>query len=330
MISKSYLIENNKDFLLNNNFIMFYGENFGLKKELKSKIKKIYSGSSIVSLEQDIIIKDKNILINEISNLSLFTEKKIIFIENTSDKILDIIEEVVELKTNNKVILFAAVLDKKSKLRNYFEKSKDFQIVPCYADNEITLRKIISERLRGFKNLSTMNINLIFENSNSDRVKLYNELDKIILCFHDKILDTKKLESLLDANINEDFNILKDEAFLGNKNKTNKLLSDTNIDDEKSFYYLNLINQRLIKLKEIHETSKNSNVETAINSTKPPIFWKDKPNIIAQLRKWNQNKIKNILNITYEIETRIKSSFTGKKNILLKKLIIEICEKANA
>ena len=175
-----------------------------------------------------------------------------------------------------------------------------------------------------------MNINLIFENSNSDRVKLYNELEKIIVCFQNKILDTKKLESLLDANINEDFNALKDEAFLGNKNKTNKLLSDTNIDDEKSVYYLNLINQRLIKLKEIHETSKNSNLETAINLIKPPIFWKDKPNILSQLRKWNQNKIKKILNTTYDIETRIKSSFTGKKNILLKKLIIEICEYANA
>ena len=330
MISKSYLIENNEKFLLENNCILFYGENLGLKRDFKNKLKVLKPKKLSINLYQDQVLRDINILINELSNLSLFEENKIIFIEDASDKILTILEEIEKKILDNKVILFANNLDKKSKLRNYFEKSKKLQTVACYPDNDISLKKILMNKLNGFKNLSQNNINLILEKSNNDRIKLYNEIDKILIFFQQKTLDTNKLEILLDANINEDFNTLKDAAFLGNKINTNRLLSDTNLDNEKSAYYLNLINQRLIKLREIQDNSKDSDLETAINNIKPPIFWKDKPNILSQLKMWNQNKIMQVLDSTYEIEKKIKSNFVGNKNTLLKNLIVKICAQANA
>ena len=330
MISKSYLIENNEKFLLENNCILFYGENLGLKRDFKNKLKVLKPKKLSINLYQDQILRDINILINELSNLSLFEENKIIFIEDASDKILTILEEIEKKILDNKVILFANNLDKKSKLRNYFEKSKKLQTVACYPDNDISLKKILMNKLNGFKNLSQNNINLILEKSNNDRIKLYNEIDKILIFFQEKTLDKNKLEILLDANVNEDFNTLKDAAFLGNKINTNRLLSDTNLDNEKSAYYLNLINQRLIKLREIQDNSKDSDLETAINNIKPPIFWKDKPNILSQLKMWNQNKIMQVLDSTYEIEKKIKSNFVGNKNTLLKNLIVKICAQANA
>ena len=330
MISKSYLIENSEKFFLENNCILFYGDNLGLKRDFKNKFKFIKPKKLIINLYQDQILKDVNIFFNELSNLSLFEENKIIFIEDVTDKILSVLEEAEKKILYNKVILFADILEKKSKLRNYFEKSKTLQTVACYPDNDISLRKIIINKLNGFKNLSQNNVNLILEKSNNDRIKLYNEIDKILIFFQQKDLNTDKLEILLDANVNEDFNSLKDAAFLGNKINTNRLLSDTNLDNEKSAYYLNLINQRLIKLKELQDKLKNSDLETAINSIKPPIFWKDKPNILSQLKMWNLNKIMQVLDSTYEIEKKIKSNFTGNKNTLLKNLIVKICNQANA
>ena len=32
----------------------------------------------------------------------------------------------------------------------------------------------------------------------------------------------------------------------------------------------------------------------AVNNLKPPIFWKDKQNVISQARKWNRKKINSI------------------------------------
>ena len=74
------------------------------------------------------------------------------------------------------------------------------------------------------------------------------------MLFQDKKIDANKLEIFLDDSINEDFNLLKDQALLGNKAKTNKLLSDTVILDDKNIFYLNSINQRLTRLQRIKRT----------------------------------------------------------------------------
>lgn len=329
MIYKSYLIEQNIN-LLDKNLFLFYGENLGLKNELKDKIKFQNKNAEIINLSQDDIINNIDNFFNEILNISLFDEKKIYFINQVNDKILDAIK-IIEPKIDSQTFyLMSESLDKRSKIRNYFEKSNNCGVVACYIDNEISFKKIIIERLKNYKGLTTENINLISNKCNLNRDKLNNELDKIYTFFLEKNIDRNKLEILLDNKINNDFSLLKDEAFNGNKIETNKLLSDTIIDSEKNILYLNIINQRLLKLNEIFKLIGQTSLEKAIDMLKPPIFWKDKPAFLKQAKKWNMNKIKKILNKTYNIELEIKSNSIVNKNILLKKLLIDICNLANA
>ena len=328
MLFKSYLIENNFE-SLTSDIVLFFGENLGLKNDFKNKIREKNKNYKNIKLIQEDIIKNNNLLIDEIINTSLFDEKKIIIIDLVSDKILEIIKELENKISDQKIYLFADLLDKKSKLRNYFEKSKKFGAIPCYQDNEISIKKLIKLKLHNFKGLTTHNINLILENCNLDRSKLSNELIKIELFFQNKTLETDKLENLLNATVNDDFNKLKDEAMMGNRMGTNKLLSDTVFENEKNILYLNSINQRLNKLLQINSINVK-NVEEAIDSIKPPIFWKDKPNLITQAKKWNKPKIRKVLNKTYDVEKMIKSNSTVEKNILIKKLIVDICNVANS
>ncbi len=326
---KSYLIEEGLDKIQKNNFL-FYGENIGLKDEFKKKIKNIYKNSEILILNQEEILKDENMFLSKLNNLSLFEKKKVLIINQVNDKFFNLLEKLSNVDENQKFFLFADVLEKKSKVRNYYEKSKDCALVACYMDNEISLKRIINKKLKDFQGLTTLNINLIVDNCNNDRIKINNELEKIISYFQKKKLVTEKLEVLLNAKINDDFNLLKDEALMGNKTKTNILLCNTVMDLDKFTFYLNIINQRLTKLKEINELSQNSNLEEAIKTLKPPIFWKDKPNILVQVKKWNKQKINSVLNITYDIEKKVKSNSKINNNVLLKKLILDICQIANA
>ena len=329
MIYKSYLIEQNTS-LIKENLILFYGENLGLKNEFKKQIRLNKKKAEIIIFLQDDILKDENGFYNEIMNISLFEQKKIYFIENVNDKILQIIQKIEDNINDQKIFLFGDLLDKRSKIRSYFEKSDHAGAVACYADNEISIRKIILNKLKDFKGLSTQNVNIILENCYLDRVRLNNELSKIFTYFTDKELKYEKLEILLDIKTNDNFNSLKDEALNGNRVQTNKLLSDTQIDSEKNIFYLNLINMRLNKLADAFILSKQANLENAINMLRPPIFWKDKPAVLKQARKWNSNKIKNILNKTYNLEIDIKTNSNINKNILIKKLLIDICDLANA
>ena len=329
MIIKSFLIEQNIS-NLTNNIVLLYGENLGLKLDLKDKIQKSFKNSDCFNTSQDTILKNDEYFFEQINNVSLFGKEKVFFIENVNDKILDIIKEIETKNKSQKLYLFSNILDKKSKIRNYFEKSENFGISACYNDNEIGLRKIILEKLKGYIGLSAENINMIIDNCGLDRIKLNNELQKIDNFFLDKKLENDKLQVLLDLRVNDNFNILKDEALNGNKNKTNKLLSDTIIDNEKNVLYLNIINQRLSKLAETLELSKTTSLENAISMIKPPVFWKDKPKFLLQAKKWSSSKIKDILNKTYDLEILIKSNSIIDKNLLMKKLLVDICQTANA
>jgi len=331
MIFKSYILEQDIQSTVNYKIFLFYGENQGLKKEFKEKLRIENKSQEILNLFQDEIIKNKNILVNEINNKSLFNEKKIIFINQVNDKILDAVDEIIENIQDEKIFLFSDILDKKSKLRNYFEKSKSCGITACYQDNEITIRKIIMKKLNGYQGLTNQIINLIIQNTGLDRNKVNNEIDKIISCFKDKKIDSNKIDSLLDIRTSDDFNLLKDEALNGNKINTNKLLADTVFEVENNIYYLNSINQRINRLDEIENMKKeNSNIESLISNLKPPVFWKDKPMLIEQSKKWNKYKIQTALKKTYNTEIEIKSNSSIRKNLLIKNLIIELCTTASS
>ena len=330
MISKSYLVEQNHDFFNKNKSILFYGENLGLKNDFKKNISKSFT-TKIIKKSQEEILKNQELFFENIFNISLFDENKIFIIEDVTDKFLDVFQNIEKTLDENKIFLFSNILDKKSKLRNYFEKSKELNTVACYQDNVISIKKIIQKKLNSFSNLSPENINIIAENCNLQRDKLYNEIDKIKTYFSDFRINTEKLKILLDLKTNDDFNLIRDEALNGNKKTTNKLLSETVFDYEKNVFYLNIFNQRFYKLAEIlKDNPKKNNIESLIENLKPPIFWKDKPVLINQLRKWDPKKINTMLKKSYNLEIKLKSNSTINHNLLIKMLIVDICRLANA
>ena len=329
MIYKSYLVEK-KISLLKDGITLIYGENLGLQNNIKKKILAANSEAGIITVNQDEIFNNEEEFFSRLFNISLFNEMKIFIIYQVTDKILPIIEKIEKKISSQKIYLFANLLDKRSKLRNYFEKSNNLGVLPCYPDTELTLKNLLVEKLNGYNGLSPYVLNTIIDSVGIDRIKLDNEINKIKLFFSDKKIDEKNLNNLLNKTENENFNLLKDQALLGNKEKTNQLLRDTIIETEKNIFYINSINQSLIKLMQICKLRRDSSLDTAVNKIKPAIFWKDKPNFILQAKKWNKNKILEILNKTYNIELKIKSNSLIKAEILIKKLLIDICHVANA
>ena len=209
MIYKSYLVEQNLK-ILKNKIVLIYGENLGLKNDLKKQI--LNNIDKVLTFNQEDILVNQDNFLSDLFNISLFDDKKIYFINQISDKFLNIVQQLENKLDTQKLYLFADKLEKKSKLRNYFEKSRVLDVIPCYHDNEISIRKIILQRLKGFKGISAQNINTIIESTNYDRAKLNNELGKIEIFFSDKKIINSKLIELLNLKENDDFNLIKDAA----------------------------------------------------------------------------------------------------------------------
>ena len=328
MIHKSYLVEKNFR-LISTNCSLFYGENHGLINDFKKKIKELNLKKNILKFEQDEIIKNSNLLLDEVKNKSLFEEEKIIFISNVNDSFLRIFEELRNYIGTNKIYLFSEILEKKSKLRSFFEKSDSETIIACYKDNEISLKNHIQLELNDFKGLTPQVINLLIDNCGFDRMKLNNEIDKIKNFFINKIIEFNKLDILLNIKSDEGFENIKDAALKGERELTNKLLSTTIFEVEKVPLYITLINIRLQKMVEVTTKSKGNNLLEVINNLKPQIFWKDKPVFLEQMKLWDLKKLNLALKKNYELELKVKSNSTINKDILIKKILLDICLLAN-
>ncbi len=329
MILKSTIVENNLSTLKDYNPVIFYGENEGLKNDLKEQIKIKAKTAEIITLFQEEILQKKNLLEKETSNLSLFESKKIILINEANDKLYDIIIDINETNSKDcKIIIFSDVLEKKSKLRSYFEKNNKVGIVACYKDNKAQLRDYILKRLSEFKGVNNEIMEYLIENSNHEREVIRNEITKIEGYFIDKIINRPELERLLNYKKTSDVNELINASLLKNRKSLNTILGNQLIFETDIFNYLFKLDQKISTLLQIKINQKNSesNLSSIIEKMRPPIFWKDKPDYTNISNIWSLEKLKKLKNKISEIELFMKSKSEIKKEIILKKLLVEIAE----
>ena len=332
MILKSFLLEKNLSLIDNYKLLLFYGENIGLKDEFKSNLKRKFLSYEKILFEESEIIKNEKLLYDQINNISMFSENKIIFINEVSEKLVTKIDDIIEKTPDHiRLVLFAQNLDKKSKIRSIFETNKRAGIIPCYQDNHRTLAEYIRGRLKDYTGLSQDIINLLINNSGLDRKVLFNELEKIKSLFKNKKIDQEKVLDLLNEENNLNFDNLRDSCLEGDAEKLNKNLGSVSLNSENIYYYLNSLNQRVQKLSMlIKQNEKDKNIDYAINNLKTKIFWKDKPVILRQIKKWDYPKLQKVKDIIIDTEVNMKTKMNNYNPIILKNLLVKIFNIANS
>ena len=318
MIIKSF--ELNKLKLNNYKFYLFYGDNEGSKEEVIKKVFEQNYLDKIYRYEEKEILDNIDNFFNSILTKSFFDNEKLIIINRATDKVRETIEGLIEKNPEDiKIILNSKNLEKKSTLRKIFEKDKSIICVPFYEDNNQTLNSIISLFFRNKKiPISQQLINVLIERSRGDRKNLNNELGKI-----DAYLLNKKnlnLEEIIKlTNLAESYNAseLVDHSLAKNTRKTVTILNENNYSDEDNIIIIRTLLAKLKRLVKIHElVDEKNNIEQAVSTSKPPIFWKDKPLVIQQIRSWKKEHLKDLIYKTNDIELLIKKNSTIAKNIL--------------
>ena len=316
MILNTYDI--NKISLAQNKIILLYGKNSGLKNSFKKKLTE--NKKNILNYDQNDILENKNIFFENLFSKSLFDSEKTIIIKRANDKLIKIIEKIIEEKLNEIInIIDADNLEKKSKLRSLFEKHKNHVCIAFYPEDQKNLFKVAHEFLKE-KNLliSSSSINLIIEKSNGDRENLLNELDKIYYLSKSKKKITEDDISKL-TNLIENYNIseLIDYCLAKNKKKTIHILNENNFTNDDSILILRTFlnrSKRVLMLSKKY--NQNKNIELTISSAKPPIFWKDKEITKQQIYKWTPENIKQLIYKLNETELVIKKNINNSVNII--------------
>ena len=331
MILKFFEIE--KVDLKTKRFFLLYGENQGLKNEIiEKKFKKNYS-ENIFNYDENEVLNNKEIFFNTILTKSFFENEKLIIINRASDKLKEIVEEIIEKKITDLILVLKAnILEKKSKLRSLFEKEKQTICVPLYADTNQTLMILVNNFFKRNKILiSQQAINLIIERCRGDRQNLNNELQKIQSFIKDKNkIEIKDLLKLTNLAENYDVSELIDGCLAKNKKKTINILNENNYTLEDCILIIRTFlikSKRLLKLSQSYIEKKN--IDEVISSFKPPIFWKDKDIVKQQIKNWSYENIENLIFKINEIELLIKKNSNNSINIL-SNFIIEQATNSNS
>ena len=318
MILKSFELSKIK--LSNHKFYLFYGDNEGLKEEtIKNLFEKDYQ-NKIYRYEEKEILGDISNFFNSILTKSFFDNEKLIIINRVTDKIRETIEELIEKNPEDiNIILISKNLEKKSTLRKFFEKEKTSICVPFYEDNNQTLNSIINLFFRNKKiPISQQLINVLIERSRGDRKNLNNELEKIEnFSKNKKNLKLEEIVKLTNLADNYGASELVDNSLAKNTRKTVTILNENNYSEEDNIIIIRTLLSKLKRLVKIYElVDEKNNIDQAISSFKPPIFWKDKNLVTQQMKSWEKDKLKNLIYESNEIEFLIKKNSSIGKNIL--------------
>ena len=336
MIIKSYEILKNILKFLDYNLFLFHGENEGLKKDIVENIKteaiKKNKNIEFISLYESDILNNEEEFYSSVYSQSLFSNEKIIIIKDAKDKIIKPIKEVLNKYPKNvKIIFISDILEKKSILRNLFETNIKTIAVACYPDSEKDLEIIANIEFKKNKIiLSRETINLLIEKSNYDRNNLKNEIEKIkSFTLNKKKLEVDEIKTLINFSGEHKSDSFINECLCGNILQYKKILSEFYLNTVNQIFLFRMLSkkiQRLLIMKEIEKDHKN--LDNLINSSKPPIFWKEKPMVKKQLKIWNQVDLKKTVYEINDIELLCKKNPQVSK-IIFFNFFSKICKQAN-
>ena len=294
------------------NFYLFFGENEGQKIDVIQSNFNEFTKENTFKYNEKEIIENKQLLFENIYSKSFFENEKLILVSEVTDKSVDLIKQIISDNISDvKIVLIAKRLDKKSKIRNLFEKEKIALIVPFYEDSPQTLITIAKKILTENKiNLSQENLNLIIERAQGDRINLKNELLKIVLLSKDKKkIDLNDISKLTNLSENYSANELVDNCLCKNKKKTLNILNENIPSNEDNILILRTFLNKLKRLRKLRLSLRESNnVDQTINAFKPPIFWKDKDIIKQQIKLWKLNDIESFIVDLNNTESLIKKN----------------------
>ena len=318
MIVKSY--EVSKIDIFKYNFYLIYGKNEGLQKNIINECFLKNSKTQVILYEESEFISKSEVITEEMLSQSLFGSEKVIIVSRVSGKILDKIQEITNRNIGNtKVILKSSSLDKKSKIRNFFEKEKELIIIPVYEDKKRDLFEIVNKFLTENKiKTSREAINLLIDRASGDRENLNTELDKILnYSVTNKLIDIKTIEKLTNLATNYEVNELVENYLSKNTKNVSKILNENNYSNEDCMLILRTIlvkSKRLLNILEKNNVIKN--IDEVISSARPPIFWKEKENVKLQVNNWKIEDLKKKIYQVNEVETLIKKNSQNSLNLI--------------
>ena len=310
MIIKNFEFDKLKS--INFNIHLIYGNNEGIKQDIINNLYLKNFEGDLLKYDENEVLQNYEDIISSFLTKSLFQSKKIIIISRATEKLLNFVKDILEREIiDTKILIKSSTLEKRSKLRNLFEKENNLACTPVFEDDIRSLSSVIQNFLRDHKlSLSQEMKNILIERSKGDRLNLKKELRKL----RDLSLSRKKIniEDIIKlSNLADNYSVfeLSDNYLAKNSKKVSNILNENNYSSEDCILIIRTIlnkSKRLLKIR--NEIEKNINIDQVISNFKPPIFWKEKDIVKKQAQLWSTDEVKKIIYKVNDLEALVKKN----------------------
>ena len=315
-------------------FLLIYGPNEGLIRDDILKIAEAFKQKKEIdeiTINGKLVDENQNVVDEEIRSFSLFSEQKIIHLENIKDKHLQFFENTNFKSNKVLVIIKSENLNKNSKIRNFFEKHKEYAAIPCYEDDVRSTMNLISQFQSDHKIRFNSDIkNYLIQNLSTDRLISKNELEKILLVISHKENEQIKFEdiqAILNDSSSNSLNIINEYVMYGKVNQVSKNLYRIFDEGTNAVAIIRSLLNYLVRLHKTQiEIKKTGNFDEAIKQLKPAVFWKDKDNFRNHCSKWPTKEILRYIKRLLEAEYMCKTQ-SSLNNEICEKYVLSVAKK---
>ena len=310
--------------------ILIYGPDAGLVRERFNALTKAVAGTlddpfRVSEIGAETLREDPARLGDEAAALVFTGGRRVVRIRGATDTVADAITKFVEDPVGEALVLVTADdLSPRSKLRLAFEKADRAAALPCYADNVRDLEAVIRETLKAAGlSISSDALSWLTDRLGGDRELSRRELEKLVIYMGDAKSIT---EDDVFACIGDTAAMNLDDLIYavgdGDQATVQRVFGRLTSEGTSAISILTSVARHVLRL---HETrgrmSEGKNLEAALMSLRPPVFFKFKTRFTAQLNKWSEPLLARAIELLNEAEMTAKSTDMPAEAVIERALI---------
>jgi DNA polymerase-3 subunit delta len=301
--------------------VLIYGPDAGLVREraemlAKKTVPDINDPFRTASLTGSSIADDPARLADEVAAQAFGGGTRLVRIQSSTESIAAPLKALLEDYPGNDSLLIieGGDLDKRSKLRALCEASPLAAVLACYVEEGAARQKIIGDILQAEQlTIARDAMMLLADALPPDRIAMRSELDKLAMYVgkSSKQVTIDDVRAVIqDAGAAEIDDLIM--AIASGEAKRAMALLDRLLEEQTSPVALLRAAQRhflRLQIAQGHK-DKGGNAEDAIGRLQPPVFWKYKSAMTAQLNRWSRTRIETALSRLFEAEAAVKRTGT--------------------
>ena len=315
--------------------VLLYGPDVAASRDLADGIAQQFANPAdplaITTLAGAAVASDPGALVAAASEVSMFGSGSLVRVDDAGEEALEAVEQLLALSPGcNPVLMTAGALKKGSKLVAAVERVPDGLAYISYLPDARGGVALAGELAAEFGlRLSSAAARALADSSGGDRGILRRELEKLALYLDvpagtSTALDIDAVAAVSAHSDDSDFGALVEAVAGRQPNLADRQLTRLMAQGIPGITLLRTIARRFWLLLELRQiVDGGSSATSAVDAARPPVFWKDKAAVAAQLAEWRTPALRGLLARLLATERAIKASGTA-GDVLAAQLLLSV------